>query len=217
MFLAWAAWVVLQIVSGMKASWMNAVWVPLSLMILIIPSYASSLYARRYLGPQGAPRPPDRAWLWIALREAVPLGIILLAILAVRDAMAALPAEIPVGWSLSERALVWEDREVALRVLRHRTMVVYATLFGLEGVYLVWWWARRSGDIGRKMLSRPHWLFFWFKTAWVFFFAGLNLGFVDLALGGRSLVPYLLPGLAALSGFGAAVTLSRRASRVRES
>jgi hypothetical protein len=206
--LIWAGWVLVQILVGMKTSWVNAFWVPLSLITLIVPSYMASLYARRYLGEE-AGYAPGRGWLWITLREAVPLGIILLAILVVRSVHPSLPDQVPVGWDPGTRDLVWIDRETALRVLRHRTMVAYLFLFGSEAAYLILLWGRRREDLARRMLSRPHWLFFWFRSAWVLLFAGMNLGFVDVALEGGSPLPYLLPGLAALTGFGLSVTLHR--------
>jgi hypothetical protein len=208
LILVWAAWVLIQILVGMKASWINAFWVPLSLVTLIIPSYMASLYARRYLG-EGEGYAPARAWLWIGLREAVPLGIILLTILAVRNVHPSLPDQVPTGWDPGTRDLIWTGRDAALRILRHRTMIAYAVLFGSEGAYLLLRWGRAHEDLARRMLSRPHWLFFWFRSAWVLLFAGMNLGFVDAALEGGSPLPYLLPGLAALSGFGLSVTLSR--------
>jgi hypothetical protein len=153
------------------------------------------------------------AWVWVALREAIPLSVILLTILIIRG-LPSLPEQIPVGWDLLDRAPVWRDRDAALTLLRHRTMAVYIVIFGLEGAYLLVRWARgRHGDIGRRMLSRNHWLYFLFKVGFVLLFAGFNLGCIDYAMNGP-LLPYLVPGMFALAALGILVTIDvRRPSR----
>ena len=141
-------------------------------------------------------------WLWVALREAIPLSVILLTILAVRQMQGGVPEEIPVGWSLLDRLPIWRDRETALTLLRHRTMFVYLILFGAEAVYLVVRLALgRPGEIGRRMLSRAHWQYFLFRTGWVLLFAGFNLACISYAMEGP-LFPYLLPGLMSLGLLG---------------
>jgi len=90
-------------------------------------------------------------------------------------------------------------------------MVVYGVLFGLEGLYLLVAWMRdRQASITERMLARPHWLYSLFKLGWVLLFAGLNLGFVDHAWGGSSLLPFLLPGIFTLAALGVLVSLEFR-------
>jgi hypothetical protein len=217
--LVWAGWIVVQMALRMPESWLTTVWAPFVIVVSTALSYGARLYARRYLAPEEQGH-PLLAWLWIALREFLPLSIILFTILFVRDSRGGLPAEIPVGWNLLEGAPEWRDRELALAVLRHRTMVVYGLLFGLEGAYLLVRWARnRRLDIGRQMLSRPHWLYFWFRVGWVLLFAGMNMACVAYALDEASL-PYLLPGVAALAALGiriAAASGGTEEGRPRES
>jgi hypothetical protein len=124
-----------------------------------------------------------------------------------------LPEEIPVGWSLREWDLRWMPRNTALRVLRHQTMLVYLLLILVEGLYLIVRWARGAkGDIAGRLLTWPHWLYFFFRVGWITLFAGLNLGLVQRSVGGGSLLPHLLPGLTALAGFGILLALMTRRS-----
>lgn len=212
MLFLWAGWVVVQMLVHMKESWLATFWAPLIIVTAVSLSYSSKLYADRYLfREENAPATPALVtWLWVALREAIPLSIILLTILAIRQMGAAVPEEIPVGWSLTERNPIWRDRETALTLLRHRTMLVYLVLFGAEGVYLVIRWALgRKGDIARRMLSRPHWQYFLFRTGWVLLFAGFNLGCISYALEGP-IFPYVIPGLLALGLLGILIALGSR-------
>lgn len=214
MLFVWAAWVVFQIVVRMQESWLTAVWAPLIIVIAFALSYSSRLYAERYLFREEDLGPPAPVtWLWVALREAIPLSIILLTILAVRQMQGGMPEELPVGWSLADRQPIWRDRETALTILRHRTMLVYLVLFGAETVYLVVRLAMgRRGEISRRMLSRRHWQTFLFRTAWVLLFAGFNLACISYALGG-TVFPYLLPGLLSLGLLGMLVARGTGASR----
>jgi hypothetical protein len=135
-------------------------------------------------------------------------GAILFPILIVRAYYDYIPDHIPVGWDLRTRAFEWVSRDVALDMLRHRTMAVYLILFGLEGIYLLVRWVRdKRGDIATWMLTQPHWLFYLFKVSWVFLFAGMNLGFVYHAWGEGSLLSFLLPGLFTLSAWAILVVL----------
>jgi hypothetical protein len=209
MCLAWAGWVVAEMILKMPHSWVTTVWAPLVIVVSLTLSYAGRLYTGRYLSPPEE-GPAPGAWLWIVLREAVPLSIILFTILFVRENRPGLPGEIPVGWDLLDRTPIWKDRELALTVLRHRTMVAYGVLFGGEGAYLLVRSARdRRGDIGRRMLSRPHWLYFWFKTGWVLLFAGFNMACVAYALD-EAFLPYLLPGVFVLSALGIQIAAGTR-------
>jgi hypothetical protein len=196
---------------GLPPSWIAAVWAPLSLVILIAISYPARLYLWRYFpdlmpanAPEGEPVIPRRGgWLIILLREILPLATVLIPILVVRSAEAALPERIPVGWTWNDGPWVWMDRDPALELLRHQTMVVYLVLLGLEGIFVVWRGVRgKRGDLARRMLTPRHWFFFLFRLGWVGLFAGLNVGFVFHALDGGSPLPYLLPGLSALALLG---------------
>ena len=219
---AWAGWVILQEAAGMPESWVTTLWAPLVITAVFGLTYPARLYARKYLGAEapaeggaGDPAIPARGgWLWVVLRELVPLSAYLAPILIVREAHPELPDRIPVSWSFGD-GLVWAVRDQAVRVLRHQTMIVYLILILLEGVYLIVRWARgRRRDIARVLLTRGHWLYFFFRVGWVTLFAGLNLGFVIHAVDGRSPLPYLLPGLLGLAAFGAllAADARRRAS-----
>ena len=220
--IAWALWIVAQMAVGLPPSWIAAVWAPLSLVVLIAISYPARLYVRRYFphllpaGTQEGERviPRRGGWLVIILREMLPLAAILIPILVVRDAWPDLPKRIPVGWTLSDGPMVWTDRDPALDLLRHQTMVVYMVLLGLEGVFLVWQGVRgRRGDLARRMLTPRHWFLFLFRLGWVGLFAGINLGFVFHALRGDSPLPYLIPGLFALALLGFLLRAQNRRPR----
>jgi biotin transporter BioY len=220
MLLVWAGWLVVQIVVGVPESWLTAVWAPLVIIIALAPSYTARLYARRYLAERGQEKAHSflslGGWLWIILREAVPLTVILIPILIIRNYQGAIPEEIPVGWDFGRGDYRWMERESALDLLRHRTMVVYGILFGLEGLYLIVAWMRdRQASITERMLARPHSLYSLFKLGWVLLFAGLNLGFVDHAWGGRSFLPFLLPGVFTLAALAILVGLEFRQGRPR--
>lgn len=215
MLLVWAGWLVIQIVVGVPESWLTAVWAPLIIIIAVAPSYTARLYVRRYLLERGEEQTHSflslGGWLWIILRESVPLIVILIPILIIRNYHAAIPSEIPVGWDFGRGDYRWMERDHALDLLRHQTMVVYGVLFGLEGLYLIVAWLRdRQASITDRMLARPHWLYFLFKLGWVLLFAGLNLGFVNRARGEDSLLPLLLPGILTLAALGVLVSLEFR-------
>jgi hypothetical protein len=209
--IAWALWILTQMAVGLPPSWIAAVWAPLSLVVLIAISYPARLYLWRYFpdlmtanAPAGERVIPKRGgWLVILLREILPLATVLIPILVVRAARAGLPERIPVGWTWRDGPWVWMDRDPALDLLRHQTMVVYLVLLGLEGSFVVWRGLRgKRGDLARRMLTPRHWFFFLFRLGWVGLFAGLNVGFVFHALKGGSPLPYLLPGLSALALLG---------------
>ena len=211
-----------QIVVGLPPSWIAAVWAPLSLVVLIAISYPARLYVRRYfpdLLPENALEgerviPRRGGWLVIVLREILPLAAVLIPILVVRDAQPGLPERIPVGWTPNNGPWVWMDRDPALELLRHQTMVVYLVLLGLEGTFLVWRGVQgKRGDLARRMLTPRHWFFFLFRLGWVGLFAGLNVGFVVHALSGGSPLPYLIPGLAALALLGFLLRAQNRRPR----
>ena len=214
MLLLWAAWVVLQITVGVPDSLLTSLWAPLLIVIALSPSYAARLYAQRYLSDRGIRSSTSTgwlAWLWIILRELIPLAAILIPILIIRANYAVLPTEIPVGWNLRSRVYTWMDVQPALEILRHRTMLVYMVLFGLEGAYLLLRWVRgRGADFTERLLSRSHWLYFLFKLGWVLLFSGLNLGLVFYAAAGGTLLPFLLPGLFTLSSFAILVVMELR-------
>jgi len=220
MLILWAGWVVVQMLTGAPATWTSTIWAPLVIVAAVAFSYPARLYARRYLAPvrsgtgEDPTYPRHGGWVVVLLRETVPLAAVLIPILVVRDNYGQLPDRVPVGWTLHGGPLVWMHRSEAVALLRHQTMLVYLLLAGLEGVYLVFRWARgQRGDIARRMLTRRHWLFFLFRVSWVLLFAGINLGFVYHALAGRSPYPFLLPGLFALSALGILITLQVRRIR----
>lgn len=212
MLLVWAGWLVIQVVVGVPESWLTAVWAPLIIIIALAPSYTARLYVRRYLLERGEEQTHSflslGGWLWIILRESVPLVVILIPILIIRNYHEVIPSEIPVGWDFGRGDYRWMERDQALDILRHRTMVVYGVLFGLEGFYLIVAWLRdRQASITERMLARPHWLYFLFKVGWVLIFAGLNLGLVNHASGEDSILPLLLPGIFTLVALGILVSL----------
>ena len=205
LLLLWAGWLLLQILLGMKESWTASVWAPLTLVAIVIPASFARLFLLRHQpgevtsGLAGG----FRGWIWIFLREAIPLGALLATILIVRSVAPRLPDEIPAGWDLRRGELVWTPREVGLTMLRHRTFVVYGVLVGLEGSYLIVRWLRNQRlDVARLMLSRPMWLYYLFKTGWVLLLAGFNLALLDRALEAGPGAAALLPGLAVLAALG---------------
>ncbi len=219
MLVLWALWVVIQMVAGAPPSFVTTFWAPLVIVAAIAFSYAARLYARRYLPAllREAGEREERAyprhggWPVVLLREILPLALVLIPILVVRDHYRDIPDRVPVGWTLHGGPLVWVHRSEALAVLRHQTMLVYLLLAGLEGGYLVVRWARgRRGDIARRMLTRRHWLYFLFRVGWTALFAGVNLGFVYRALSGTSPYPFLIPGLFTLSLLGILVAVGGR-------
>lgn len=215
LLLLWAGWLLVQILVGMRESWRASVWSPLGIVAVLLPTSFARLYVLRHLPDQAAAVLGSglRSWFWIALREAVPLGAILAPILVAQSLAAELPAEIPTAWDWRRGDLVWTDRDTALAILRHRTMLVYGVLLGLEGAYLIARWATgRAVDVGRVMLSRPLWLYYLFKTGWVLLFAGFNLALIGHARGEGSGLPALLPGLAVLSALGFLVAAGLRGS-----
>jgi hypothetical protein len=218
MLLWWTGWTVLQMVVGLPESWVTTVWAPLVIVVAVIPAYTARLYAQRYLAlREGRPGPPETplpgwgGWPVILLREAIPLSMILVSILVVKQNHADIPDSVPVWWSLGEGTYAWRPKAEALEMLRHRTMFVYILLFGLEGLYLLVVSAvGRRGDVASRMLTPRHWLYFLFKVGWVVLFAGLNLGFVYFAMRGGSPLLFALPGLFALAVLGILVGLRAR-------
>jgi len=214
MLLGWGTWLVIEMMVGLPESWVASVWAPAVIVAALTPSYAARLYARRYLErSEGAPdtlirgTPAWGSWLVVVLREAVPLGTILVAILVVRQHAAELPAEIPVWWD-PRGGYDWRPQMHALETLRHRTILVYGVLFGAESLYLlVRGLLGKGGDIGERLLHRTHWLLYLFRVGWVMLFAGLNLGFVYHALQGGSPLLFAVPGLFALAALGAVVAI----------
>jgi len=213
--LAWGAWLVIQMMVGLPESWVASVWAPAVIVAALIPAHAARLYARRYLAyREGRPDPTLRdsrawgSWLVVVVREAIPLGTILVAILVIRQHAGELPERVPVWWDLKHRGYVWQPQLQALEILRHRTFLVYGLLLGLEGAYLlVRGLLGRSGDIGQQLLRRSHWLFYFFRVGWVMLFAGLNLGFVHYSVEGGSPLLFAAPGLLALAALGIVVVL----------
>lgn len=215
LLLAWGAWLVVQMMVGFPESWVSSVWAPAVIVTALVPSHAARLYARRYLPARGGegggvrPVPSWGSWLVVMARETVPLGAILVAILVVRQHAPELPERIAVWWNPGG-GYDWRPREPGLEILRHRTILVYMILFGTEGVYLlVRGLLGKSTDIGRQLLSRPHWLLYLFRVGWVMLFAGLNLGFVHTSLRGGSPFLFAVPGLFALAALGLVVVLGR--------
>lgn len=222
MLLVWAGWLVIQMGVGLRESWASSIWAPLLIVIAATSSYSARLLVRRYAGDRegrdGEPPVPSwGGWLLIAAREALPLAAILTSILVVRANDAGIPDRVPVGWNLAAfRATDWMPREAALNILRHRTMVVYGVLFGLEGAYLIVTWALgRRRDIARRMLSRRHWQYFVFKLGWVLLLAGMNVGLVFHAVTGLSPVLFVLPGILTLVALALAVVLDLLRQRWR--
>ena len=221
MLLAWGGWIALELVTGLPASWVSSLWAPLVTVVFFALTYAARLLVKRYwTAPRSEgeerPIPAHGGWGIVILREIVPLVILLVPILVVRQRFAELPERFPAGWSLSDGSYFWMDRGEALVLLRHQTMLVYLLLLGLEGAQLIVTWARgHRGDMARRMLTPGHWLYFLFRVAWLIVFAGVNLGFVFHAARGVSPVPFLLPGLLGLALFGAAVALRVRRRPVR--
>jgi len=217
MLLIWAGWVVLQMLVGLPESWVTTVWAPLVIVAALTPATAARLYAQRYLAlREGRPAAPEtrvagwRGWSVILLREAIPLGTILVSILVVNQNYAEIPESVPIWWSFEDGTYVWRPREEALDMLRHRTMFVYGLLIGLEGLYLLIRSALGRRSIVRLMLHPRLWLYYLFKVGWVVLFAGLNLGFVYAATKEGSPVLFAVPGLMALAVLGIIVGLRTR-------
>lgn len=218
LLLLWSLWLVIQMASGMHESWFTAFWVPLVIVLSITAATASRRFGNRYLSGNfgGDPRnerviPEWGGWPVVILREVLPLSALLLSILVVRTYYGALPDLVPVGWRWGSTELDTRWRDEALVLLRHRTSIVYLLLSALEGGYLIWSWGRgRRSDIARRMLTPPHWAYFFFKLGWVLLFAGLNVGFVRSTIQGPSPAWYGVPGLFALLVLGALLAMRGR-------
>lgn len=201
----WAVWLVVQAAAGLPPSWLGTLWAPLVLVVFAAVSHPAKLYLDRYgtLRVERAskrsdlPIPRRGGWVVVILRETIPLGVVLAAILVLRGLADELPDRVPVRWGLRDGPTEWRLREPAMDVLRHRTMFVYLALALGEGGYLIWRWLRGvRREIAEVLLTRSHWMFYFFRLGWTAIFAGANLGFVQFARGEARPETYLAPGLA---------------------
>ncbi len=218
LLMGWGGWVLLHIAAGLPESWLTTVWAPLVIVVTMSASYPALLVSRSWeagsLSPEDRPVPARGGWVWVILREMLPLSTYLMTILVIRSHLGDIPDEVPVRW-LPGSVAHWLPKLDALRVLRHQTMVAYLVLFLLEGAYLiVRWMMGQRGDIASRLLTRRHWLYFVFRVSWTVLFAGLNLGLVQHAVDGQPVLPYVLPGVAGLVGF--AVLTARRNRQLRD-
>ena len=224
LLLAWAGWLGVETVTRFHGSLAADVGAPLLLVVVLAVSHSARLYVNRYhtlryhrVGEdEELPWPARGGWLWVVVRELLPLATVLVPILVIRGIEASLPDRIPVGFDLAAGPVDWRLRDEALAFLRQQTRFVYLLLLLAEGGYLMVSWVRRSRrDIARRMLTARHWTFFLFRWGCVTLFAGLNLGYAYHALRGDSLGPWVLPGGAVLGLMAlAALRQHRRAEYV---